>query len=66
MTEEYLVNKTFDEIKNSSNNIILFGSVGNGKTTLINKLSKSDGFSCTRDANIVQHLMEVLSLIFLD
>ena len=49
MTEEYLVNKTFDEIKNSSNNIILLGSVGCGKTTLINKLSKSDGFSCTRD-----------------
>ena len=49
MTDEYLVNKTFDEIKNSSNNIILFGSVGCGKTTLINKLSKNDGFSCTRD-----------------
>lgn len=49
MTEEYLVNKTFDEIKNSSNNIILLGSVGCGKTTLINKLSKNDGFSCTRD-----------------
>ena len=49
MTDEYLVNKTFDEIKNSSNNIILLGSVGYGKTTLINKLSKSDGFSCTRD-----------------
>ena len=49
MTEEYLVNKTFDEIKNSSNNIILFGSVGCGKTTLINKLSKNDGNSCTRD-----------------
>ena len=49
MTDEYLVNKSFDEIKNGSNNIILFGSVGNGKTTLINKLSKNDGFSCTRD-----------------
>lgn len=49
MTEEYLVNKTFDEIKNSSNNIILLGSVGCGKTTLINKLSKNDGFSCTKD-----------------
>ena len=35
MTDEYLVNKNFDEVKNSSNNIILFGSVGNGKTTLI-------------------------------
>ena len=56
MTDEYLVNKNFDEVKNSSNNIILFGSVGNGKTTLINKLckcnllTKNDGFSCTRDA----------------
>ena len=55
MTDEYLVNKNFDEIKNSSNNIILFGSVGNGKTTIINKLcncnliTKNDGFSCTRD-----------------
>jgi len=55
MTDEYLVNKNFDEVKNSSNNIILFGSVGNGKTTLINKLcncnliTKNDEFSCTRD-----------------
>jgi GTP-binding protein EngB required for normal cell division len=55
MTDEFLVNKNFDEIKNSQNNIVLFGSVGNGKTTLINKLchcdliTKSDGFSCTRD-----------------
>ena len=60
MTDEYLVNKNFDEIKNSSNNIILFGSVGNGKTTIINKLcncnliTKNDGFSCTRD---VQYCM---------
>ena len=55
MTDEFLVNKNFDEVKNSTNNIILFGSVGNGKTTLINKLckisliTKDDGFSCTRD-----------------
>lgn len=55
MTDEFLVNKNFDEIKNSQNNIVLFGSVGNGKTTLINKLchcdliTKNDGFSCTRD-----------------
>ena len=55
MTDEFLVSKNFEEIKNSSNNIILFGSVGAGKTTLINKLckvdllTKEDGFSCTRD-----------------
>ena len=55
MTDEYLVSKNFEEIKNSTNNIILFGSVGAGKTTLINKLckvdllTKEDGFSCTRD-----------------
>ena len=51
----YLVNKNFEEIKSSRNNIILFGSVGAGKTTLINKLcgvnllTKGEGFSCTRD-----------------
>ena len=55
MTDEFLVSKNFEEIKSSSNNIILFGSVGAGKTTLINKLckidllTKEDGFSCTRD-----------------
>lgn len=55
MTDEYLVNKNFEVVKRSENNIILFGSVGAGKTTLINKLcgidliTKSDGFSCTRN-----------------
>lgn len=55
MTDEYLVRKNFDQVKNSENNIILFGSVGAGKTTLINKLcgidllTKAGGFSCTRD-----------------
>ena len=55
MTDEYLVRKNFDEVKKSINNIILFGSVGAGKTSLINKncgvdlITKSGGFSCTRD-----------------
>ena len=55
MTDEYLVSKNFDEVKKSSNNIILFGSVGAGKTTIINKicgidlLTKAGGFSCTRE-----------------
>ena len=58
--DEFLVNENFDEIKNSTNNVILFGSVGNGKTTCINKIcgcnlkTKNDGFSCTRD---VQYCM---------
>ena len=55
MTDEYLVSKNFEEVKNSENNIILFGSVGAGKTSLINKIcgidliTKEGGFSCTRD-----------------
>ena len=50
---EFLVNEHFDEIKNSSNNIIFFGSVGSGKTTCINRICKCNlktqmnGFSCT-------------------
>ena len=44
-----------DELKKSQNNIILFGEVGSGKTTLINKLCKKNfetregGYSCTKD-----------------
>ena len=55
MTDEYLVRKNFEEVKKCVNNIILFGSVGAGKTSLINKIcgvdliTKSGGFSCTRD-----------------
>ena len=47
-----------EEIKESQNNIVLFGSVGNGKTYLINKACGADfetsdkGYSCTRN---VQH-----------
>ena len=43
-----------EEIRKSENNIVLFGSVGNGKTYLLNKACGSDfptadsGYSCTR------------------
>jgi len=55
MTEEYLVNNNLERIKRSNSNVILFGEVGSGKTTLINKLcgvsllTKEGGFSCTRN-----------------
>ena len=55
MTDEYRVDMNFERIKRSENNIILFGEVGCGKTTIINKicgvnlLTKDGGFSCTRD-----------------
>ena len=69
MTDEYLVRKNFDEVKKSINNIILFGSVGAGKTTLINKLcninllTKEGGFSCTRD---VQYAYDLYRNIIID
>ena len=69
MTDEYLVRKNFDEVKKSTNNIILFGSVGEGKTSLINKIcgvdliTKSGGFSCTRD---VQYALDPNGNIIID
>ena len=44
-----------DDIKQSENNVVLFGSVGNGKTYLLNKacganfLTSDSGYSCTRN-----------------
>ena len=49
-------------IKASERNVILFGSVGVGKTTLLNKLSGKNfptdntGYSCTRDAQFAKSL----------
>ena len=43
-----------EDWKKSENNVVLFGSVGNGKTYLLNKLcgenfeTADDGYSCTR------------------
>ena len=50
-------------IKLSERNVILFGSVGVGKTTLLNKISGKDfptensGFSCTRDVQFANSLL---------
>ena len=47
-----------EEIKKNENNIILFGSVGNGKTFLLNKACRENflvnnrGYSCTKQVNI--------------
>ena len=44
-----------EEIKKGENNVVLFGSVGNGKTYLLNKAcgkyypAYDDGYSCTRN-----------------
>ena len=55
MEQNYSVYINIDKVKKSQNNIILFGEVGSGKTTLINKLCNTKykveegGYSCTRD-----------------
>lgn len=46
--ENYILSKDFELIKNSKNNIIIFGSIGDGKTTFFNKIcgqnfKKGDG-----------------------
>ena len=47
--------KYLEGIKKSQNNIVLFGPVGNGKTSLLNKLcgknflTSDRGYSCTRN-----------------
>ena len=55
MVDNHLLYKNLDVLKKSSNNIILFGEVGSGKTTIINKLcnkkfeTKESGYSCTKN-----------------
>ena len=59
-----------DIIRASKNNIILFGSVGNGKTFLLNKLCGTnyqcaeEGFSCTKD--VQYSLSRVLDMVIID
>lgn len=55
MTTNNQVYKDIGVLKKCQNNIILFGEVGSGKTTLINKLcnknfeTREGGYSCTKD-----------------
>ena len=55
MSQNYLVDRDLRILKRSKNNVILFGEVGSGKTTLINKLCgtvyevREGGYSCTRE-----------------
>ena len=59
-----------DIIRASENNIILFGSVGNGKTTILNKLCNTnyqvaeEGFSCTK--NIQYDFSRVCDMVIVD
>lgn len=69
MIENYLFDKNLDMIKKCQNNIILFGEVGSGKTTLINKLCGTNykvqegGYSCTR---VIQFGRSQLNDIIID
>ena len=55
MSDNKTLSTGFEIIKNSENNIIFFGSVGTGKTTLLNKIcgenyeAKDAAFSVTRE-----------------
>ena len=50
-----LILEHLEEIKKCQNNVVLFGSVGNGKTYLLNKACginypvSDEGYSCTRN-----------------
>ena len=59
-----------DILRKSKNNIVLFGSVGNGKTFLLNKIcgtnfqTAEEGFSCTQD--VQYSFSRVCDMIIID
>ena len=70
LTDLPLIRDLENVIKKSKKNVVLFGTVGSGKTFLLNKLcgtnylTAEEGFSCTR---IVQHdFTQIHDMIIID
>ena len=68
-TFSFKILKDIDDIKKGENNVVLFGSVGNGKTSLLNKLCGTNyltadkGYSCTRNIQFefsIKHDMAII------
>ena len=61
--------ENLEDIRKGENNIVLFGSVGNGKTFLLNKLcgtsypTADDGYSCTRTVQFAYSLNHNMVII---
>ena len=51
-----------EEIKKSQNNVVLFGSVGNGKTFLVNKACGSDFITSDRDYSCTRNVQYAFTL----
>ena len=60
MTDEYRVDKNFERIKRSENNIILFGEVGTGKSALCNTLVGSDGSAFVESEKTESQTLETI------
>ncbi len=65
-----IIKNVDDVLKRSKNNIALFGPVGNGKTSLLNKLTGKSfevadrGYSCTR--TIQYHYSLIYDMVIID
>ncbi|OUM64429.1 hypothetical protein PIROE2DRAFT_8818 [Piromyces sp. E2] len=65
----FSLSKNLETIKHCENNIIMFGLVGHGKTTLLNKAcgtsfkTAESGFSCTRDIQFAYSILGNMTII---